>query len=155
MKILFTKSNKIGSKLIQWGLDEPVSHVAVLFESVENTMFHATFSGVKKETLESFLTHNEIVYNLDYNMLPVDEEIIYEKVYNKYNGDSYDVGAFVFFSICVFFKKLFKIPLPKTNPWNSTRNEICTEVAVSILNLQDVDASMLSPYQLYLILKAK
>lgn len=152
MKIVFTTSNKIGSKLIQWILDEPVSHVAVIFPS-QNKVFQSTLAGVHSLELSEFLENHEIVYEI--NVEVQDEKLLYDSLIEKYEGHKYDVSAFIYFGYRAFLRKYFKIPFPKHNIFNNKHEEICVEIGADALNMKNVDASMITPYGLYLILKEK
>lgn len=161
---LFTKSGKIGSKLIRWGLNESSSHFAIGFDldkSNRGVVFHSHFTGLSIAWAADFLQSNVVVKRL-VPALPLrgaSEERLYQAVVRDY-GKPYDLRAFVFFGWRAVLWKLFRRPFPKTNPLN-TSGMICTEVAESIRHeIDDIfqvmlpfSGGMLTPNELYQKLK--
>lgn len=152
MKVLFTKNpSLIGSRAIMWGLDEPCSHVAMVF--FQSIVFHSTLAGIHLEPLVTFLEKNEIVYEIDIEVKHGKERELFDKVSKERFGGSYDMSAFLYFGWRVFLKKFFNKPLPLSNKFNSRRDEFCVEFAATVLGMDEIDTSMMSPYQLYLFLE--
>lgn len=154
MKLLFTKNNTIFSKLIRYGLKEPVSHVVLQFNN--GTIIHSDSFGVSIQWSNDYLKKNKVLFSIDYKVNVSDEEII-EHIMNNVASRSYDFAAVMYFTWSVL---LYKISGKwKThNEWNDKNNYMCTEM-VQLLpgKIQDVlegyDLSITSPYKLYNILK--
>jgi len=159
MKLLWVKGHTPLSKLIMWGLEEPVSHFAILFD--EKIIFHSNLMGVHIEWYNSFLKNHDIVKEMDLDLDLAREEEIYQAVIDQYDGKSYDYGAFLYFTYRGFLKKLFKIPLPQKNPWGSKDAFLCNEMVQAFPDcicppaIKAMDLSMKSPYQVWLLLNNK
>ena len=130
---LFTKSTKIGSKLIRWGLNEDSSHFAIGFDlgvGDRGVIFHSNFHGLAIAWAKDFREHNEIVYELS-PVLPLKleaEERLYQAVVKNY-GSPYDFKGFTFFVLAAIRQKMFGKRIPKLNPWGDYKSFLCTEVA--------------------------
>lgn len=152
MKIIFTKGNSILSKLICWGLNEPVSHVAFVFD--DKIVFHSNLLGLHIEWFNTFKKKCQIIFEIDYNTDLENEEDIYQEVISINDGKSYDFAAFFYFIWRGFLYKFFNKPIPIVNKWNNEHQDLCVEV-IRYFNKQlpIKDLSIISPYKLYLILK--
>lgn len=144
MRILFTKSDKIGSAIIRWGLEEPVSHVAV---EAEGLVLHSTWSDVDIDSIETFLEHREIVYEIYIPKLGVPELL---GLTERYAGSSYDFRGLVCFVKSALARKLFGTPLPKTACYNTPGAFLCTEIATVLM--WGYENAAITPYELYLTL---
>lgn len=139
IKILFTKSNKIGSYLIRKVLKEPVSHCAIL---TEDTVVHSTITkGIVAEPLKDFLKCNQILYVVD---LPGQDF--------KMTKGSYDYGALSYLVI-KYLLEMIHIKLPKKNLWQATGMYLCTEYITEVIDMKE--HSLITPYKLYKRLSAK
>src|SRR3972149_5686290 len=115
MKLIWTKSKAPLSVLIRWGLNEPVSHFAIVFDDF--LVFHSNLVGVHMVSMNRFLKSTaQIVYEKNYAMVLEDEEAIYRAIISKHDGEPYDFGAFFYFIWRVLLHKFFKTPVPATNP---------------------------------------
>lgn len=123
MKLLFTKSNLIGSKLIRWATEESVSHCAV---QIAGYVIHSTFAdGVHVTTLNDFLSVNTVVDDL---IVPrAHHKSIYQNLLAE-NGHSYDFLAFAWLGMSLVWKKLSGHLIPGPNRWASRKAFLCTEV---------------------------
>lgn len=157
MKLLWVKSGLPLSKLIMWGLDEPCSHFAVVFD--DKIVFHSNLSGLHIVWFESFLKSYEVVFEIDVPLPLEEEEKMYQSIITKYDGASYDYGAFAYLTWRGFLKKFFGKPIPSHNPWASSKRYICDEV-IQLLpeeivgkEIKNADLSIRSPYQVWLMIK--
>ena len=151
--MLFTKSSKIGSSIIQWVTGEPVSHVA--YEIDERIVFHSNFKGCHVEFRNSFLRSAEVVNSIKIEASLQTEERIYESI-SWISGKPYDFKALFYFAYCLMMKKCFGKPLPKRNLLNTNNSYFCVETWSAlgpILNIAISDLDMTTPHQLYLSLK--
>lgn len=137
VKILFTRSNSLGSRFIRRITGEEVSHCAIV---INGMVFHSTFSGITLEFLESFLDRNTVVYAL----LETTTEGQVDNILNLVRQDSaYDFGAFFYLGLRALFPKL----LPKQNLWQTTGMFLCTELITMLTDMEE--NSILTPGQLY------
>jgi len=163
---LFTKSGKIGSKLIRWGLHEDSSHFAIGFDigpDNRGVIFHSHFHGLRIDWAADFLSKNEVVYNLTpvFSLKLEAEERLYQSVVKNY-GSRYDFKGFIFFTLAAIGQRFFGRKVRKTNPWGDRKDLLCTEVAEQMRHeLQDIFGvtvpetnGVLSPDRLYFLLKA-
>lgn len=166
MKILFVRSGKIGSKLIRWGTSEPVSHVAVEFES-SKFIYHSYISGIRPIEKPLFKEHYEVVCQIDLHIDYIDDEkmlrafcaMLPEKQF-------YDYGALFYFAWRAALHKFFRVPYPRYNHWQDGEGFLCTEITyvlgeviaeqLGIMLLpENHDIAMTSPWNLYELLKRK
>lgn len=144
MKILFTKSDKLLSKIIRDVLEEPISHVALQFG---NFVVHSNLIGLHIEWAPNFIKHSEIVHT----MAPIEDNLSellkLDNLLSKYEFSFYDFGALLFMGVSFTLRKYLKVPLPKSNLWQSTGMFLCTEWVTKYLH--DKENSMITPYQLY------
>lgn len=150
MKLLWARSNKIGSKFIRWCLDEPVSHFAIEFDN--RIVFHSNFSGVYLRWANHFREENEVIFQLPFNWGLQEEEDLYQRVIQKWDGTPYDFKAYWYFAYRGLLYKFFGIELPKTNPFNKKGELICVELAGALGNglvEKDFDLSIATPFRLF------
>lgn len=158
MKLIWTKSSLPLSVAIRGLMQEPVSHFGIVFDN--GIVFHSNLLGTHIEWYGSFIKHCEVVYQLDYPMSLEDEEAVYRKILNTYDEIGYDFGALLYFAYRAITHRLFNIPLPSKNEWASGSKFLCTELAgilpdnIVSASLKAEDLSIVSPYQLYLQIKA-
>lgn len=161
MKILFVKGTLPLSKLIMWGLDEPVSHFAVLFD--DKIVFHSDLTGVHISWYPTFLKSHEVVFETEFHEANLnEEEEVYQSIVSKYDGKKYDYGAFIYFIYRGFLKKIFNKSMPKVNPFGKSGGFLCTEIAellpdwvIPAIIKKNNDLGMVSPYQLWLLLNPR
>lgn len=157
MKLIFTKNNQPLSVFIRWGLKEPVSHFAIVFD--DTIVFHSNLLGCHITWFDHFKKSSSIVFQIEKKLSLEKEEHIYRSIINKNYGKSYDFTAFLFFIWRSFLYRVFNKPLPEINKLNSSNNILCTGLAAELPldefpELSTIkDTEMLSPYQLYLRLK--
>lgn len=156
MRLLWLTNKLPLSKLITWGLDEPVSHFAIVFD--DKIVFHSDLSGLHVEWFSAFMKNRTIVFEKQIDITLEQEEYIYQNVISKYHGSSYDFGAFAYFIWRGILKKFFKKPMPNSNPWASKKRFICDEV-IQLLpeelvgaEIKKADLAIRSPYQVWLMI---
>lgn len=158
MKLLWVKGTAPLSKLIMWGLNEPVSHFAVVFD--DKIVFHSDLLGVRLAWFPSFMKTHEIVEEMDFPSLKLDlEEEVYQSIITNFDGKSYDYGAFLYFCWRGVLWKLFDKPLPSKNAWGSEDAFLCDELAKVLPDwvvppeIKAMDIGMISPYKLFILLR--
>lgn len=154
MKIIFTKNHLPLSKFIRWGLNEPVSHMAVVFD--DKIVFHSNFKGIHIEWFETFKKSNEIVYEVNFNLTLDKEEEIYQDIITKNDGKGYDYAALLYLVYKGLMHKMFKTPLPTDNKWASKNKFFCIELLSLFKQIEiDTNIEVSTPYQVYKLLKEK
>jgi hypothetical protein len=155
MKLLWVAGSAPLSKLIMWGLTEPVSHFAISFD--DKIIFQSDLLGVHIEWMGTFLKTHTVVFEQDFNLGLEKEEAIFQALCNQYDGSSYDYGAFAYFIWRAALLKMFKMPLPDRNPWGSKKSFLCDEVIQTLPDevcppeLKKMDLSIKSPYEVWLL----
>ena len=157
MKIVFTKNSSVVSKMIRWIFDEPVSHVAFVFD--DKWLVQSNLLGIGIEWLHRFVKKSTIVEAIDYPMELVEEEEVFQSlIAEEPEKDGWDFPAGIYFAWRGLLFKYFKLAIPKTNPWNKKHLRLCTEMAaklpVRLTKLPEgIDLGIVTPYQLMGILK--
>jgi hypothetical protein len=135
MRILFTRSNSLLSRLIRKVTGEPVSHCAL---ECSGWVIHSNLRGLHVELPQTFLRKSEIVYSVE---IPYDMGLVMHAL-SKYEGKGYDIGALLYLGL----RSLLPF-LPKKNLWQSTGLFLCTEWVTQVLSGRE--DHMITPYGLY------
>lgn len=145
---LFSRNNKIGSRLISWGTKSLAStkivpsHVALLINN--KWVFESTLStGIRIISYQKWLEINEEVRKIPCQSKRTYGEI--KTLFKALEGRSYDYLGVIYFGWRIFLNMLFKLDMPKVNHWQSKNKYFCTEVVGKLLN---IDYGMISPVQL-------
>ena len=130
----FTKNKLVGSKLIQWGLDDDCSHFAIGFWNhewsliVESTL-HGGFNLCWKS---DFLKRNTVVHALRLARDGKFEGEQYRAVCSKLHGKSYDYKGVLFWSAVALGHKLGMVTKDEidgfNNRWADRNSVYCVEV---------------------------
>ena len=152
MRILWTRGTSPASKAICGVTGEDVSHVAIHVKVKDlDLVFHSNFLGLHVELLSTFKRHSKIIYALEMEDIPSDLKYLYD-TFSKEAGAFYDFGALFFIGFSLLARHYLKVPLPKSNLWQSTGMYICTEWVERIAwRYPDCDMSMYTPKQLYYV----
>lgn len=145
IRYIFSRNPKIGSKLISWAggllikdLDKLPSHGCILIEfddCSEGIIFESTFaSGVRLIPYSTWLTHNEICYQITPKEQPDKQKVL--SVISNIWGKPYDFPGILFFSLCFIRYYLFKTSFPKVNLWSSDNKYFCLEAMFDITNYE-------------------
>jgi hypothetical protein len=137
---VFSKNNKIGSRIISWGsgllvkdLDKVPSHSAVLIiqDNYESFVFESTFnSGIRIVPYANWLKINEECYKIPYPN-NIDSNAIFRVVHELW-GKKYDWFGVLYFTLCFIVHFLFGSPFPKENAWQSNDKYFCNELTGEI-----------------------
>ena len=154
MKVIFTSSKLPFSWLIKWTFNQPVSHVAFVFD--DKWLIHSNFLGVNFQWFSAWKKSNNVVFELSYDLSLLQQEALFQSILDSHAEDPYEWAGFLYFCWRGLLYKLFRMSLPKSNPLNG-KGMLCTELLVSlppwITNLpEDIDLSIITPYNLYEIL---
>lgn len=147
MRVLFTTSDSAFSRLIRHITGEPVSHVAI--QLAPGICIHSALWGVRIVPASAFRKKNRIVYEIEWPAA-LQKCGAPQRAVQRATGQ-YDFGAFAFLGLALALRRYLRLPLPKSNLWQSTGMHLCTEWAALALG-QKPDA-LLTPYKLYLALK--
>jgi len=154
VKLIWTRSTLLGGKddLITWGLDEPVSHFAILFDN--DKIYHSSFHGSKVEDKIEVLKNRKVIYDIDIPLTGELEDITFNSVSVLKNR--YD---FLFFFWLVWRGVLFKflnIKIPDKIGFQNPNETLCTEVLEQLpSNIKDKyfnnynPKKAVTPYKLY------
>lgn len=145
---LFSKNDKIGSKLISWATlrlaketTNIPSHIAILVNN--KWIFESTLaSGIRIVSYKDWLT-----INTQTHCIPA-EPIEYEKIkqlFKSLKGKKYDYMGIVYFGWRILLNMCFNLRMPTKNKFQSNSRYFCSEVAGKLLN---IDSQMLSPVEL-------
>lgn len=156
---LWTKNNLPGSKLIQWGLDEPVSHFAILSDNV--VLESRLETGYAMDSYEAFKKRNTLVYALKYNSSPGSafQLELQKSIHEHCQGTSYDTNGVLWWAMAAIRRKIFGIKPPSYNQWQDKHRFYCVEILTGsekiILDYLGVkvEPQVQTPYGLYLYLK--
>lgn len=165
MNILFVNSEKIGSKIIQWGTGEHMSHCAVQFDE-HPFVYHASINKIQKTPLQEFHDEYNLVDFVEVKLKPAEEKKVLNLFVKSIWYEGYDYKALAFFAWDRFLGKVFGKAAAKENPLASGTDMICTEVVYLVdefynkvtgkyLLPSDIDLSITKPGQLCSILKAR
>jgi hypothetical protein len=127
MKIITTKSSKIGSKIIRWATGEEESHIIFVFDN--SLVFHSHFQGTKLEWWNHYKKKNQVVFEIELDLPLETEEKFYKSFVEDYYGDNYDFSGALFLGILVLINRLFNKPIITKNLWSSKNRHFCSELA--------------------------
>jgi len=164
VKLLFVRSNKIGSRIIRWALRDDVSHFAVCFDEKERLetrgsgiVFHSEATGAKLEWMGEFIKSHQFVHALSFKtpVTGLDEESIYQGMLETYSGQGYDFKALAFWIWRGILWRGFGRPLPAKNLWAVNGYNLCTGVAGGVKWIRawakdrGIDLEMIGPGELH------
>lgn len=156
MKLLWVRSDAIGSRIITWGTGSISSHFAVEYKGI---VVHSYLIGVHATLASKFHSSYNVVHGLQFDLPTVVIDRIWDGMLQKKCGEFYDYPALAYWVVAAVAKKFFRVPLPKQNAWQNKDWSLCTEVARGISNnlpdrpLKHVDLAMVLPDELYSILE--
>lgn len=143
MHILFTRSNKWGSRLIRWVTGEDISHVALRLD--EDVIVHARFDGVDIDGPEFFAYNNQVVRMYRYVGF-ADTKLITIRAL-LLEGARYDQLAFFSLGIRLLIKHTFGWAIPSLARKAEKGKYICTEFVDTIIGERESNGQ-LTPGQL-------
>lgn len=162
MRLVWTKSHLPLSVFIRWGLRQPVSHFAIVFN--DNLLFQSNLLGTGLDYYPVYKQSVTVVHELE---VPIDvaaEDRIYNSAMLEMAHKPYGWGAFLYLVWRGFLANYFHRPMPPRNPWWQPGSYLCVGIAQT-LDSDGVpepiraavrlipDLEMITPYQLYLALQ--
>lgn len=148
VRYLFSRNDKIGSKLISWAgsklssLDNVPSHVAILINNkwvLESTLD----KNVRVIGYEAWSKINEELYTVDGGERDFTE---IKNFYKELEGHKYDWGGIAYYAIMFTLFYLFNLKMPTDNKFESENKYFCCEV---VGKLNNINYSMTAPVQVY------
>lgn len=148
---LFSRNNKIGSKIISWGTEhlEPSiyntpSHAAIL---VNNRWVHESTleTGVRVISYQKWLEINEEVAKIPCTKTSRDYSEI-KNIFQEIRDKKYDYPGVIYMGGYVAANKYFDVDIPKENKWESSNKYFCCEAVQKLAGLEP--ASMKAPVQM-------
>lgn len=138
MKLLWTTSDRLLSRVIRWATNSPCSHFAICFDEDDEgngLVFHSGPRGTEILWLWEFLQSHRVVWALEtWEPLPLEkEERIYKSILKSESGLAYDYAALLWWGWRALLKKFFWVPLPETNAWQSGARRLCTGIAPAVI----------------------
>lgn len=158
MKIKFTTTDMLVSKIIRWMFNEESTHfTATLYN--DQVIFQSNFFGVDFSSFKAFSLHAKVIHEFDIPMTREQEDIVFDSLVESMVGNKYDFKALIYFGFRGLLKKFLGIPLPKTNKWQTKDQNLCTELAYGLPDdvippgIKGMDLSMVTAERLYKMLK--
>ena len=151
---LFSKNDKIGSKVISWGtsfiepqIEDVPSHTAILINN--RWVFESTLeSGVRRISYQEWLKINKEVCKIPCTQERTLEGIIEE--FRQIKDKKYDYIGLVYFGLRVLLFICFRLRIPKKNILNRKNSYFCSEV---VGKMTGIDCQMTAPVTLMSKLK--
>lgn len=159
MKLIWTRSNLILSKLIRWGLGVDCSHFAVVFNSpAGGLMFESNLLGTHPRFYRTAQKHLEIVHEIELGISVELENKFWDRIVDHYDDKGYDYGAFFYFCWRVILHRMLNKPIPKINKWAKDDRFLCDEVYIALKEEGlvpdlNIDLAMTSPHDVFLKLQ--
>lgn len=153
MIFYFTEKKTIGSRLIKWGTDSPVSHFAwgTRLDPYSIVVESRAGHGVEPIWQKTFMKRNRVVAVFYRNEPDNLTNRVYKSVIDKIEGHRYDWKAVLFWSLAT---PLLKLGAKITrNNWQDKNATYCSEVLKSMryyfaglrMDLSPLDEDFLSP----------
>jgi len=162
MIFFWTKSSKIGSRLIRWGLGEDCSHFAIGFFEDSNdprVLESRLENGVRDVSFSEFISDGKkIIHAIQWPEIGVEENRVYTYIKNEIEGRPYDAPAVIFWALAGIKRKLFGGGFPIKNDWGRDELFYCVEIVSAMprdlledfgLEFLKDDIEMMSPHQVF------
>lgn len=156
MKLIWTRSNSLLSKIIRAITDDDCSHFCIVLYDGRpgEIMFHSNLLGTHPMFLKTFLESKEIVHSVTIPCSIENEDSIWDEIVSNYDGKSYDYLGAIYLGYRKFLYRCFKIPMPNKNVASSPDRFFCDEVSKVLKDLNIPIASDLdTPHDYYMKIK--
>ena len=150
---LFSKNNKIGSRLIRWGTahlapeidySNVPSHVAILINN--RWVFESTLSsGVRVIVYSKWLEINEEVSKIPYQHKEVEYKHI-KKIFKDINQKKYDWAGVSYLGLQLGKNKFLNLEISRINKWENKDRYFCSEAVATLIGMEN--HSMKAPVQM-------
>lgn len=163
MNILFVNSERFGSKVIMYGLDSDISHVAIAFDD-HDYIYHAIGHKIEKTKVQDFFDRYNLVDFVQYKFSADMEQKFLKRFLKSIWYQPYDYSSVVYFAWDRFKVKFLGKKPANWNRMNSEVSMLCTEVVYIVDEIHhdifhknilplDLDLSITKPSDLRTILK--
>lgn len=129
MKLIWTRSIKPLSVFIRHLTGEDCSHFAFVFETeYGGEMFESNLLGTHIRFFKNAKKHFEIVHQID---LPLDretEDVLWERIIDKYDDKPYDFKGALYLGWRLLLWRSLRFPIPKINAWSNSNAFYCDEI---------------------------
>lgn len=138
---LFSKNEKIGSKLISWGTKhlhqegKIPSHIALLVDErwvIESTLF----TGVRIIPYSKWLKINEEVAKIPCPHKKMEYSKI-KKIFKEIKNKKYDWPGVLYLTWRILINKYFNEPIPTVNLWENPNKYFCSEAVAKIHDMSN------------------
>jgi len=152
VRIMFTKGKNPFSKLIMWGLDEPISHVAICF--FDAFVVHSNIKGLNITSLDAFREHSNIVFEHEIARYSRSQTVMKMRELGKdIDRAGYDWKYFCFLFWEALKSKIMRRELKINGVHHDKNKYLCLEVAEKYLNMhvrydKDLYATPMKMYEL-------
>lgn len=123
--ILAVRSEARGSRLIQWGLGEGASHLAI---ETPDYVYHSSVDGVERLMKWEFWDHYELVKAVGVPTLGDQANRIQQELKPMVQIVPYDYPALYYFAWRAFLRKAFGQPFPAKNAGDKRDAMLCVEL---------------------------
>jgi len=151
IRVVAVKANSRAAKIIQFGLNEQASHLAVDFGG---SVIHSHMQGVHAVGSIAFWDTYQLVDQTIFDLGTNFEKTIYDSMIMDIGGEPYDVPAFVYFTYRAALRRFFNVAFPEKNKGQLRDAYLCVGVLKSLLKAFEkisgkpialTDFEMLSP----------
>jgi hypothetical protein len=141
--IFFTKSDKIGSKLIRSITKEPVSHCAIYVPTF-GFVWHATIPKITATSLNAFIKDHTIVGCREIELTP--DQVTHMR---GLKGSYYDLFTLFYVGLRMLLRSC-GMKIPKADLRVISGMYMCTEFVQTTIDM--ANEPYMTPYQLYNVL---
>jgi len=161
MKLYWTRADKIGSRLIRWGLGEDCSHVVVRLDLSDGPHYYESTidKGVHETTFDEFTDSHDVVHEISLKEYhSTFEQAMSTLLKRKVGKSHYDWKAISFWAIAAMAKRWWGQVPPRVNMWDEPGANFCVEILEGSQTLFGEhlgiefpwpNLSMTSPHRLY------
>lgn len=132
MIFIFTTSNAIGSKLIEWGLGTKYSHFAIAESNISDAfVIDSTIEdNVSLQKFYEFQKKYKVVCYFEIPSIDRKEsQRIFNKLYSTIKNKKYDYKGVTWLGLAVlWYYKILRKPLPRENKWADKNSFYCSEI---------------------------
>lgn len=158
MIFLWSKADKIGSRLIRWGSRSDCSHFSICFS---NRVYESVYpNGFMVVDIEDWYKKHEEVHKICIPLTLTEDNNIEGLVFNALKSKDYDNNAIFYWTIRIAMKRFLGIPLPQSNIWGDRNKYYCVEVLNALRGFLlsrygftfPKELEMISPHESYTLL---
>lgn len=140
MKLVWTKGNSILSKAIRLITGDDCSHFAVVLYDGKpgEIMFESNLLGTHPAFFRTSLRSHQIVHEFDLVLEQPDEDAVWDKIVEIYDGRKYDFFGALYLGIRKAMNRIFGTKLPESNAWARQDRYFCSEVFEALRGIKGI-----------------